>query len=139
MVITEEYKMTLTDLLQLLGILSGMMFVASLLFVPWLVSRLTADYFIRHRRQVEERRQFHPVLAFILWFLRNVAGVVLLVAGIAMLVLPGQGILTLLIGISLMDFPGKHRLLESFVQLRQVRKSLNWIRRKAGKEEFMFR
>jgi len=131
--------MTLTDLLQLLGILSGVMFVGSLLFVPWLVSRLTADYFIRHRQQVEERRQLHPVQAYTLWFLRNFIGVVLLAAGFAMLVLPGQGILTILIGISLMDFPGKHKMLERFVRIEQVRKSLNWMRRKAGKKEFVFR
>jgi len=131
--------MTLTDLLQLLGILSGLLFAGSLLFVPWLVSRLTADYFIRHRQQVEERRQLYPMQMYILWFLRNVVGMVLLVAGVVMLVLPGQGILTILIGISLMDFPGKYRMMERFVRIKQVRKSLNWMRRKAGKVEFVFR
>jgi len=131
--------MKLIDLLQVLGMLSGVMFVGSLLFVPWLVSRMTADCFIRHRQQVEDRLQLHPVRAYTLWFLRNFVGVVLLVAGVVMLVLPGQGILTLLIGISLMDFPGKHRLLERFVQMKQVRTSLNWMRRKAGKKEFEFR
>jgi hypothetical protein len=73
-----------------------------------------------------------------LWLLRNGLGLVLLIAGIAMLILPGQGILTILIGISLMDFPGKFLLLERFVRMKQIRKSLNWMRRKGGKEEFVF-
>ncbi len=131
--------MSRVELLQLLGILSGLMFVGSLLVVPWLVSRLSDEFFIRHRQRVGQRRKRHPVLTFLLWLLRNSIGVVLLGSGLVMLVLPGQGILTILVGIALMDFPGKYRLLERFVKLKQVRRSLNWIRRKAGKPEFVFK
>ncbi len=131
--------MSRVELLQLLGILSGLMFVGSLLVVPWLVSRLSDEFFIRYRQRVGQRRRRHPVLTFLLWLLRNSIGVVLLGSGLVMLVLPGQGILTILVGIALMDFPGKHRLLERFVKLKQVRRSLNWIRRKAGKPEFVFK
>ena len=130
--------MSRIELLQLLGLLSGLMFVGSLLVVPWLVSRLSDEFFIRHRQLVGQRRKRHPVLTFLLWLLRNSIGVVLLGSGLVMLVLPGQGILTILVGIALMDFPGKYRLLERFVKLKQVRRSLNWIRRKAGKPEFVF-
>jgi len=130
--------MSRIELLQLLGLLSGLMFVGSLLVVPWLVSRLSDEFFIRHRQLVGQRRKRHPVLTFFLWLLRNSIGVVLLGSGLVMLVLPGQGILTILVGIALMDFPGKYRLLERFVKLKQVRRSLNWIRRKAGKPEFVF-
>ncbi len=131
--------MSRVELLQLLGILSGLMFVGSLLVVPWLVSRLSDEFFIRYRQRVGQRRRRHPVLTFLLWLLRNSIGVVLLGSGLVMLVLPGQGILTILVGIALMDFPGKYRLLERFVKLKQVRRSLNWIRRKAGKPEFVFK
>ena len=126
------------ELLQLLGLLSGLMFVGSLLVVPWLVSRLSDEFFVRHRKLAGQRRKRHPVLTFFLWLLRNSIGVVLLGSGLVMLVLPGQGILTMLVGIALMDFPGKYRLLERFVKLKQVRRSLNWIRRKTGKSEFVF-
>ena len=131
--------MVLADGVQLLGILSGGMFVASLFFVPWLVNRLSPDYFIRHRRRVEERKQLHPALTSLLWLLRNGLGLVLFIVGLAMLILPGQGILTILIGVSLMDFPGKFILLERFVRMKQVCKTLNWMRRKGGKCEFRFR
>jgi len=131
--------MNRVELLQLLGILSGLMFVGSLLAVPWLVSRLSEEFFIRHRQRVGQRRKQHPVLSFLLWFFRNFIGLVLLGAGLAMLVLPGQGILTMVIGLSLLDFPGKQRVLAWCVGLKQVRRSLNWIRRKAGKPEFVFK
>lgn len=54
----------------------------------------------------------NPALRTVAVVVKNLVGFVLLLAGIAMLVLPGQGVLTILIGISLMDFP-KKRLLEA--------------------------
>jgi hypothetical protein len=59
-------------------------------------------------------------------------GILLVLAGIMMLVLPGQGILAMLIGIGLMDFPGKFRLERWFARQPAVFKSLNWIRTRAG-------
>ncbi len=126
------------QLLELLGILSIVTFIGSLLIIPWLILRLSPEYFIRHRLDVIERHRRHPVLAIFLFVLRNTVGLGLLAAGTAMLLIPGQGILTMLIGLSFMDFPGKHHLLEKAVQSRSVRRSLNWIRRKGGKEDLVF-
>jgi hypothetical protein len=50
-----------------------------------------------------------------------------------LLLLPGQGILTLLIGISLLDFPGKRQLEKRIARERHVLKAINWIRAKAGR------
>jgi hypothetical protein len=69
---------------------------------------------------------------------RNLAGLALLAAGIAMLVLPGQGLLTMLLGLSFMDFPGKHALLERAIACPKLQHALNWLRRKEGREEFVF-
>jgi archaellum biogenesis protein FlaJ (TadC family) len=126
------------QLLQWLGAVSILTFVVSLLVVPWLILFLPANYFIQHRLKVEERHQRHPVLTIILFVLRNVIGLGLLAAGIAMLILPGQGILTMVIALSVMDFPGKHHLLEKGVQNRKIQQSLNWIRGKGGKEKLIF-
>ncbi len=128
--------MALTDIVALLGVLSIFMFVGSLLFVPWLVSRLPEDYFQNHRLSYRQR---HPVAALLVLIVRNVIGVVLFGAGIAMLFLPGQGVLTMLLGLSLTDFPGKHKMVEWSVQRHRVQQVLNWIRRKEGKTEFVFR
>ncbi len=73
--------------------------------------RLPEDYFdMRVARKFLPRA--NPALRSVAVVAKNLIGLVLLLAGIAMLVLPGQGVLTILIGVSLMDFP-KKRLLES--------------------------
>jgi hypothetical protein len=64
--------------------------------------------------------------------LKNACGIVFLIAGIAMLILPGQGFLTVLIGVMLVNFPGKYRLERRFIRIRPVARSINWIRSRAG-------
>jgi len=123
---------------QLLGLLSAVTFVGSLIAVPWLIGRMEMDYFLVHWHRVEERHRRHPVLALCILVLRNGFGLALVLAGVAMLLLPGQGLLTMIIGLCLMDFPGKRHLLNRLSQIPQVQRGLNWIRRKRGKEEFVF-
>jgi len=64
---------------------------------------------------------------------KNVVGWLLVGAGVAMLVLPGQGILTLLVGLTLVNFPGKRDLELWLVRRVPVRRALDWIRRRAGR------
>ena len=76
------------------------------------------------------------------WYFLNrhalfLAGGVVL-AGIAMLFLPGQGLLTILISICMMDVPGKRRLLDRLAANEHIQAALNWVRRKRGKPEFEF-
>ncbi|XCN72438.1 MAG: PGPGW domain-containing protein [Candidatus Electrothrix aestuarii] len=136
--IAELTSLPLTEMLQILGLISVLTFFGSLIILPWLVLRMRSDYFIRHRQEVDARYQRHPVLAVITFLFRNSMGLFLLLAGIIMLVLPGQGILTMVIGFSLMDFPGKHRLNERIIANLKIQRSLNWIRRKGGKKELIF-
>jgi hypothetical protein len=126
------------DMLKLLGLISLLTFVGSLVAVPWLIGRMRADYFVTHWQVVESRHKRHPALALTTLLLRNGLGLVLVAAGFAMLFLPGQGLLTILIGVCVMDFPGKRRLLQRLVSMSQVRQGLNWIRRKRNREEFVF-
>ncbi len=130
--------MTLSVFIELLGLLSVVTFVGSLLVVPWLIGRLPKDYFIRHRQEVAARHRRHPAMAFFIIAIRNVTGLVLFLAGIAMLMLPGQGLLTMLLGISLMDFPGKRNLIDAIICNPRVVKVLNWIRQKGKREPFIF-
>ena len=130
--------MSHVEMLQLLGLFSLVTFAGSLIAVPWLIGRMQSDYFLTHWQQVDARHHRHPALTLIIWLLRNAFGLCLIVAGIAMLFLPGQGVLTMLIGICLMDFPGKRRLVDRLAGIPQVRQALNWVRRKQGKEEFVF-
>ena len=94
-------------MLQILGIFSLATFVGSLIAVPWLIGRMQPDFFLTHWHKVETRHRRHPVAALLVLIFRNSLGLLLLLAGVAMLVLPGQGLLTMLVGLCLMDFPGK--------------------------------
>ena len=58
--------------------------------------------------------------------------------GVVMLVTPGQGLLTMVMGIALMDFPGKDRLEKALVARAGIRAALNWVRHRQGREPFRF-
>lgn len=122
------------------GLLFVLFFVGSLLIIPKLICRLEVDYFQTLVRPPQIARgkgvKRSGKVGFVV---RNLLGFILFLAGVAMLVLPGQGILTILIGLCLIDFPGKTRLIHSFTRQVKVQKALNWIRRKGGKEEFDFK
>ncbi|MFT6247316.1 MAG: hypothetical protein ACJAVU_001347 [Cognaticolwellia sp.] len=77
-------------------------------------------------------------VSFIVNIVKVLFGVLLFVCGLAMLVLPGQGLITMLIGLSLIPFPGKHKLEKNILARKSVRSSLNWIRTKAKKDPFIF-
>ena len=120
------------------GLLSVLTFIGSLVAIPWIISRLPANYFIRHRQLVEKRHELYPVLARITFICRNIVGFGFFLTGVAMLVLPGQGILTIVIGISFMDFPKKQQLIDHLVRHPKVIRLLNWIRLKEKKPPFEF-
>lgn len=50
-----------------------------------------------------------------------------------MLVLPGQGLVTILAGLLLLDFPGKFKLERALVRQPAVMNALNWIRVRRGR------
>ncbi len=65
--------------------------------------------------------------------IKNIIGVVFLLSGFIMLFIPGQGILTILLGISLIDFPGKNRLLLRLLRSPRVNQLIHWCRQKTGR------
>ena len=77
-----------------------------------------------------------PLIALLLGALKNLIGALLLVLGVIMLFVPGQGLLTMLIGLMLMNFPGKYRLERWLVRRSGVLNSLNWLRRRRGRAPF---
>ncbi|MEX1042666.1 MAG: PGPGW domain-containing protein [Pirellulaceae bacterium] len=107
------------------------MFLATLIAIPWLLTRLPADYFIR--RPVRDWPGRHPAVHLGLVIVKNLLGVILVLAGIAMLVLPGQGLLTILVGIMFLDFPGKRRMERWLIRRGPILSAANWIRARAGK------
>jgi hypothetical protein len=120
------------DVLIGLTVASVVFFVGTLIAIPFILVRLPPDYFDeRHpRRWMPDR---HPVVRAAGFVLKNAVGAVFLAVGIALLFLPGQGILTILIGVSLLDFPGKRYCERKIVGQPTVLKAINALRAKYGK------
>jgi len=117
---------------------SIVIFVASFALVPFLIIRIPPDYFTAGKDHKKLRADHHPVIRGVLMIARNALGYIFLVTGVFMLVLPGQGLLTIFAGIMLLDFRGKHRLERWIVSRRPVLQSINWIRRRAGRAPLIF-
>lgn len=113
-------------LLYWFGIISLFMFILSLLFLPWLLNKIPVDYFM-HKEEQHKVRLLSPMN-----LIRNLLGLLILLAGIFMLILPGQGILSILVGLTIMNFPGKYALERWVVSRQGVLDSINWIRKKGG-------
>ena len=113
------------------GLVSLVTFVVSLIALPPLLAMIPANYFIHPVADPESWPRRQPLLRWTLLVLKNTLGVVLVLAGVVMIVGPGQGVLTVLLGISLLDVPGKRRFELWLVRRPRVLGTINWIRRRA--------
>ncbi|NNF61697.1 MAG: hypothetical protein HKN06_10285 [Gammaproteobacteria bacterium] len=109
----------------------------TIITLPLIVVRLPADYFVRDERVTVARSSAHPAVVLLAATLKNLVGFLLVVFGAIMLFVPGQGILTMLIGLMLMNFPGKFHLEQRLVRRPAVLRTLNRVRRRAGREELL--
>jgi len=119
--------------------LSIVISIGSLILAPIAIARLPSDYFVEDRPSQQSARATGPrqLVHFTLVALKNALGTGLFIAGAAMFVLPGQGLLTMVIGVGLLDFPGKHRLVSALVHRPLVLRALNWVRAKAHVPPFV--
>lgn len=118
-------------------LLSLLTFLFSLILLPILVLAIPEDYFVDKQRHAMSWNKSGYLLKLIVLLLKNCLGVLLFFMGVLMLVLPGQGILTLLAGLVLLDFPGKFQFMRWLAHKDRILKSLNWIRKKGNKEPFV--
>lgn len=125
------------SLVLILGVVSVITFFGTLAAIPIMLMRLPADYFSRKRKRPKTGMSVNPVTRILLLIVKNLLGTVVLFAGIAMLVLPGQGILTILVGLMLIDFPGKFQLERRLITQPKVLQAVNQLRRRAGKPELI--
>ena len=116
-------------------IISVVMFFGTILLIPVIIIRLPEDYFLHDEERVW-MAEYHPVLRYAGLAVKNTVGLVFLLAGIAMLVLPGQGLLTMVIGVSLLDFPGKRTIEHRLLTKPMVFNAMNAIRQKFDKHPF---
>ncbi len=120
----------LTDHAVWLVTASAISLTVGLLLVPVFINRIPVDYFShshRHRLSASTR---HPFIQLLIVGSKNLLGIVFVVAGLLMLFLPGQGLLTLLAGLIIMNYPGKFALEGWLIQRPYVLPAINWLRTK---------
>jgi hypothetical protein len=99
-------------------------FVGSLIAIPIAIIRLPEDYLVHPPEQTKSMP---------LKIAKNALGIALLAIGIAMLVLPGQGVLMVIAGLTLVDFPGRHKLVKKLLSKPKVQRAITAIRRRGHK------
>jgi hypothetical protein len=109
-------------------------FAFSLSLVSLVLVKLPADYFSAssERRFWDDRAQWARTLGMVG---KNLLGAFLVLLGIVLSLpgIPGQGILTILIGVMLLDFPGKRDLERKLVSRPKVRGGIDRLRHRFGK------
>jgi len=113
-------------------------FAISLAIVSFIMVKIPAEYF-RKDTPRDLWSDKHPVVRFLGVFVKNLLGLLLVALGIVMSIpgVPGQGILTILLGIMLLDFPGKRDLEYRLVSRPRVLNAINKLRHRFGKESLV--
>lgn len=122
----------ITDHEHLLGwltLFSVLFFVGSILAIPAVIVCLPRDFFTRPSMRMSLKEPMKCLGVVI----KNLLGFIFFVLGILMLFLPGQGLLSILLGISLLDIPGKRKWQLALVRRPGVRRAIDWIRLKASR------
>jgi hypothetical protein len=109
-------------------------FTLSLAIVSVILVKLPADYF-RNNHHSKFWAGRPPVVRILALIDKNLLGIVLIVVGIILSLpgVPGQGLLTVLLGVMLVDFPGKHRLEQKLLHRPAIKNSINKLRARFGK------
>jgi hypothetical protein len=131
------------ELVTLRGALFGVLlflvtFAISLAIVSFIMVKIPANYF-RSDYSPEFLSGRNPVIRWLGLIGKNVLGVLLVALGIVMSVpgVPGQGLLTILLGVMLLDFPGRRDLELRLVSRPAVFKTINKLRHRFGKPSLL--
>lgn len=114
--------------------LSVVAFVGGLLVLPIVAVRIPADYFVRRELPKGMWQGKHPVWRFTGVVLKNVLGAALITAGVIMLVTPGPGVVGILVGLWLVDLPGKRAAERRIICQHSVHTAINKLRVRYGRE-----
>ena len=112
-------------------------FIASLVLVAIVIVCLPAKYFVEDRPFLADKP---PLIRWPALVAKNLLGIVLTAVGVGLSIpgIPGQGLITILIGLSLVDFPGKRRLVRLLARRRWLQRSMNGLRARLGRSPLEF-
>jgi len=97
-------------------------FVAAVFGLPVVLAKLPEDYFVAPQPPGSTRNRV----------LRNLVGWPLLLIGLILIPLPGQGLLTVLAGLVLADVPGKQRMALFLLRQGPIRRAVDTMRDRHG-------
>ena len=120
-----------------LGGLSVLILVFSIAGMGWFIAQIPEDYFIHNKRQAKHWNKYSSQARIAIIIFKNIFGGIMLLGGLFLLVLPGQGLLTMIIGLLLIDYPGKFQLEQKIISIPSIFRSLNWFRAKARKPNLL--
>ena len=129
----------LTDIFFILGITSFAVLIISALSIGYFIKQIPYDYFLNNKRSISEYKNKNPIFWIITLALKNIVGYCLIIGGILMLVLPGQGLLTIFVGLMLSDYPGKFKLEKRIIKTNLILKTINWYRIKSNIPPIIFK
>lgn len=110
------------------------LFVCTIALAVFILVRLPATYFqLLHDRSF--MNDHHPAIRWVGIIIKNVAGFIVLLWGFAMLIpgVPGQGLLTIFVGLMLLDFPGKRAVERAILRQPAILRAVNKLRGKFSK------
>jgi hypothetical protein len=103
--------------------------LAGFVLLSVVVAVLPRDFFTRPRRSMGGVKAV----------LKNALGILLLVSGVVLSLpmVPGPGFVLLLVGLALVDFPGRRKLLRKVILRPGIHRKLNAFRRKLHRPYFL--
>jgi hypothetical protein len=128
--VLSELSTSLTWQRTLIGLLIFVAtFLVNLAVVSFILVKLPKDHFKRSH-QTKFWSGSHPYLHAAKIIGKNILGVLLVGLGIVLSIpgVPGQGLLTILLGIMLLDFPGRHSLERKLLNRAEIVKTINRLR-----------
>lgn len=113
-------------------------FLSTLILIPILMLQIPVDYFAGEEAPRSAWQKLHPVPRLFCLIGKNLLGLVMIFIGFTLLFLPGQGLLTMVFGILILDFPGRYRLKRWLIQRPAILRSVNWLREHYGRPPLRF-
>jgi amino acid transporter len=125
------WMQTHQELMSWLAVISLLTFLVTLFALPILIIHIPENYFLHKKRRYPNNPR--PAIGFrlVCRILKNILGVFFVLIGLIMLFLPGQGLLSILIGVMLMNFPGKYKVERAIIRNKKALSTINWVRSKA--------
>jgi hypothetical protein len=120
------------------GVVAGLVFVAAavlgFVLAAFVLLKIPADYFSHDRARgfwVDK----HPFVRLAGRVLKNIlaAGLIVIGGALSLPGIPGPGLLIVLFGLTLLDFPGKRRFERWLVGRPTVLRTINRLRQRYGK------